>query len=116
MSVPAGMGVQRSGRMWSLRREWSRAFTVMLGLLLVAAVASVVGVWGLVDQVNSTARQLRHESATSAALQTAVVAHEEIAHKLLSNEPVDRTGFVRQQQSISSQFAEAVGYSRSVTV
>jgi hypothetical protein len=80
----------------------------MLGLLLVAGVASVVGVWGLVDQVNSTARQLRHESAISAALQTAVVAHEEVAHQLLSDERVDRTAFVRAQQSISDQFTEAI--------
>jgi diguanylate cyclase (GGDEF)-like protein len=80
----------------------------MLALLLVAGIATVVGVWGLVDQVNGTARQLRHESAASVALQTAVVDHEEIAHKLLSDESVDRAGFVRQQQSISRQFAEAV--------
>jgi diguanylate cyclase (GGDEF)-like protein len=103
-----GVGVARPGRIWSLRREWSRAFNVMLALLLVAAIATVVGVWGLVDQVNGTARQLRYESSTSAGLQSAIVAHEEVGHKLLSDEPVDRAAYVRAQGDIARQFAEAV--------
>ena len=88
-------------RTWSLRREWSRAFSIMLLLLLVAAGASIVGVRGVLDETQSSARQLDRESVAIATLQTDLVAHEEVAHKLLSDEPVDRAAFVRQQHAIS---------------
>jgi diguanylate cyclase (GGDEF)-like protein len=99
--------VDRATRRRSLRREWSRAFAIMLVLLLVSAVATIVGVGGLVDQVRATARQLHVESVTVATLSSDVVVHEEIAHKLLSDETVDRTAFVQQQQEISSLFDHA---------
>lgn len=91
----------------SLRREWSRAFVVMLVLLLVSAVAAIVGVRGLVDQVRATARQLHVQSETVATLTSGVVAHEEIGHKILSNESVDRLAYVQQQQEISALFERA---------
>jgi diguanylate cyclase (GGDEF)-like protein len=97
----------RATRRRSLRREWSRAFAIMLALLLVSAIATIVGVRGLVDQVRATARQLHVESVTVATLSGDVVAHEEVAHKLLSDETVDRTAFVQQQQEISSLFDHA---------
>ena len=86
------------GRMWSLRREWSRAFTVMLALLLVSAAATIVGVRGVVDQLSGTALQLHRESVTVAALRADIMAHEQIAHELLSGQPVERSAFVQQQQ------------------
>ncbi len=79
----------------------------MLALLLISAVATVVGVRGLVDQVRTTARQLHVESVTVAALSSDVVAHEEVGHKLLSNESVDRLAYVQQQQEIGALFAHA---------
>ena len=91
----------------SLRREWSRAFAIMLVLLLVSAVATVVGVRGLVNQVRATARQLHVESVTVDAISSDVVAHEEVGHKLLSNESVDRLAYVQQQQEISAMFEHA---------
>ncbi|HVA04363.1 MAG TPA: EAL domain-containing protein [Acidimicrobiales bacterium] len=100
-------GSDHPERTWSLRREWSRAFTVMLVLLLLAASASIVGVWRLVDGVRGTASRLDRESVASSALSTNVVAHEEVAHKILSDETVDRSAFLRQQQAISTQFEAA---------
>ena len=94
-------------RTWSLRREWSRAFAIMLLLLLATAAATIVGVQGVVDQVEGTGLQLHLESRTAAALTTAVVNHEQTAHKLLSDKPVDRPAFVRQQQQISDLFDQA---------
>jgi len=91
----------------SLRREWSRAFAIMLVLVLVSAVATIVGVRGLVDQVRATARQLHVESVTVATLSSDVVAHEETGHKLLSNESVDRLAYVQQQQEIAALFEQA---------
>jgi diguanylate cyclase (GGDEF)-like protein len=94
--------------MRSLRSEWSRAFVVMLALLLVAAVATIVGVRGLVNQVKGPAHQLHRESVAVAGLSAAVVAHEEVAHKLLSNEPVDKTAFIQQQDQLSRLFTDAI--------
>ena len=79
----------------------------MLALLLVAAVATIVGVRGVVDEVQQTAAQLHRETVTVAALRTDLVTHEELAHKLLSNEPADRTVFLRQQQQITRSFQQA---------
>jgi diguanylate cyclase (GGDEF)-like protein len=95
----------RSARTWSLRREWARAFAIMLALLLVAAAMTVVGLRGVVNDVQSTAHQLRRESVAVAALRTDLVAHEEVGHKLLSDEPVNRQGYVADQQRISREFA-----------
>jgi diguanylate cyclase (GGDEF)-like protein len=97
-----------AGRRSSLRREWSRAFVIMLALVLVSAVATIVGVRGLVGQVRGTARQLHRESSTVSVLSADLVDHEEIAHKLLSNEPVDRVAFVEQQAEISRLFVQAI--------
>src|SRR5450631_2841085 len=104
-----GLGplVESTTRRRSLRREWSRAFAIMLVLVLVSAVATIVGVRGLVDQVRATARQLHVESVTVATLNSDVVAHEEVGHKLLSNESVDRAAYVQQQQQISALFDHA---------
>jgi diguanylate cyclase (GGDEF)-like protein len=98
---------ERATRRRSLRREWSRAFAIMLVLLLISAVATIVGVRGLVDQVRATGRQLHLEAVTGAALSSDVVAHEETGHKILSNEPVDRLAYVQQQQEISALFVRA---------
>jgi len=103
----AGTMVNGPGRTWSLRREWSRAFSIMLVLLLVSAAAAIGGVHGVVDELSGTAGQLRLESATVAALRTDLVDHEQIAHQLLSDNPVDRSAFVQQQQEISRVFDQA---------
>jgi diguanylate cyclase (GGDEF)-like protein len=79
----------------------------MLLLLLVAAVATIVGVRSVVDEVRGTAAQLHLESKTVAVLSSDVVAHEQIAHKLLSNEPVDRAAFVQSQQEVARLFDQA---------
>ena len=103
----------------SLRREWSQAFSIMLALLLVAAAATIAGVWGVVSQVQATAMLLHRESVTVAALRSDLVAHEQAAHKLLSDEPTDRAAFLAQQTTIAAEFgtAESVfSSSRSMTV
>jgi diguanylate cyclase (GGDEF)-like protein len=79
----------------------------MLVLLLLAAAASIVGVWGLVDGVRGTAGQLNRESVTVAALSGNLVAHEQVAHKILGDIPVDRTAFLRQQAVLDAEFDAA---------
>lgn len=101
------IGVAGSAPRWSLRREWSRAFTVMLVLLLAAAAATIVGGWGLVSEMQRTAYQLHVESDTVAELRVDLHEHEQLGHKLLGNEPVDRSAFVQQQHEISHLFDQA---------
>ncbi len=79
----------------------------MLVLLLVAAVTTIGGVSSLVDGIRGTATQLRHESETVAVLNTDLVAHEETGHKLMSDEPVNRSAYLAQQQQISRLFVQA---------
>jgi Lecithin retinol acyltransferase len=99
--VGAGSMADGPVRTWSLRREWSRGFTVMLVLLLSAAAATIFGGGGLVRQMQSTASQLHVESDTVAALRFDLHEHEQLGHKLLDKKPVDRSAFVRQQHEIS---------------
>jgi len=101
------VGVDGSARTWSLRREWSRGFTIMLVLLLAAIAATIVGGWGLLSEMQRTASQIHAESATVAALRAELHEHEQLGHKLLSNVPVDRSALVQQQQEISSLFDQA---------
>jgi len=91
----------------SLRRDWSRAFRIMLVVLLAAAVATLVGV--LVRDFSDTARRLDRESVTAAILRGNVVDHESTAHQLLSGAVVDRQAFLSQQAGISVAFHDALG-------
>jgi diguanylate cyclase (GGDEF)-like protein len=91
-----------------LRREWAKSFTVMLLLLLVAAATTLVGVRGVVGELRGTAHQLNRESTTIATLRTDLVNHEETAHKILSDEPVNRSEFFHEQQDIARRFSAAV--------
>jgi diguanylate cyclase (GGDEF)-like protein len=97
-------GVERT---WSLQREWTRAFTIMLVLLLVAAAATFVGVRGLVVEVRGTANQIRLESLAIARIRVAITAHEEVAQKLLSGAPVDRVAYAADQHRIARMFDRA---------
>jgi hypothetical protein len=101
------IGGDAPGRTWSLRREWSRAFTIMLLLLLVAAGATFVGVSSLVDGIGGTARQLHRESEAVVVLRTELTNQSEVGLRLLSNEVVDRAAYLEQQQHISHLFDQA---------
>jgi len=105
-SSAASEGVPTERR-WSLRREWSRAFTIMLALLLVAAVVSIVGVRTLVDAVGGTARQLNQESVAVAGLRSDLLSQEQIAHTLLAGSLIDRSAFIRHQRETSTRFDTA---------
>ena len=94
-------------RRWSLRREWSRAFALLLSTLLVVGVGAIVGVHAVVHEVQGTARQLHRESVTVARLQSDLIDHEQAGHRLLSAESVDRTAFLRQQDAITAEFTAA---------
>ncbi|MCB5294796.1 putative bifunctional diguanylate cyclase/phosphodiesterase [Arthrobacter sp. SO3] len=107
-AVAVGAEARRFGPSGSLKAEWSRAFALMLVALLLGALATVVGLRVVTDQVQATAAQLHRESDAVAGLRSALDAHEQTGHELLSNAPVDRTAFLRQQQDISRRFDDAV--------
>jgi len=94
-------------RTWSLQREWSRAFLLMLAALLLGATVTIVGVRGLMEQVHSTAARLHTELDHVEALRTALDAQEQQGHQLLSNASADRSAFIRQQEDISRLFEDA---------
>ncbi len=94
-------------RTWSLQREWSRAFLLMLAALLIGATVTIVGVRGLMEQVHSTAARLHAEVDQVEALRAALDAHEQQGHLLLSKAPADRSAFLLEQDRISRLFEEA---------
>jgi len=93
-------------RTWSLRREWGRAFTIILALLLVASIGIFAGVRHLADQYGNTAHDLDLEMTTIASLDAAVSAHEYAAHQLLNGEPSPGT-FLEAQLDLSDAFTDA---------
>jgi diguanylate cyclase (GGDEF)-like protein len=101
------IGADAPGRTWSLRREWSRAFTIMLLLLLLAAASTFVGVSSLVDGIGDTAGQLNEESQSVVDLRTELTIQNETGLRLLSDEPVDLAAYLQQQQEISRIFDKA---------
>jgi diguanylate cyclase (GGDEF)-like protein len=108
MKQPEITGAAERGRAWSLRREWTRAFAIMLALLLLAGIGTIAGVKRLNDQFSGTAHQRDRETSVVTALRISLVDHEQIAHQLLSGQPIDRAAFVGQQNDIVDHFAEAI--------
>ncbi|BCW71095.1 EAL domain-containing protein [Arthrobacter sp. NicSoilB8] len=96
-------------RAGSLKREWSRVFTLMLLALLAGVAATVVGVRVVTEQIQHATAQHRLESEAVAELRAGLDAHEQAALQLLSAVPVDTSAFLRQQNGISAQFDTAAG-------
>ena len=82
----------------------------MLVALLVGALATIVGVRGVADQVQETAAQLQGVSDTVAELRSALDTHEPAGHRLLSGAAVDRPAFLQQQQELDRRFDDAIRF------
>lgn len=107
-AVPVGSEGRRPGRTWSLKAEWSRAFALMLVALLLGALATIVGVRAVADQIEETAARLHRESETVADLRSALDAHEQAGHRLLSSAQADRSAYRQQQQDVTRRFEDAI--------
>ena len=107
-AVPVGTGT-RPGRTWSLKTEWSRAFALMLMALLVGALATIVGVRAVRTRSRKRPPSSQRASDTVAELRSALDAHEQAGHRLLSGAPADRPAFLQQQQDLARRFDDAIG-------
>ena len=96
------------GRTWSLRREWSRAFAILLVLLLLAGAATFLGVQQLVGQARTTARQLEQDSTTIFSLRTGLISNALTAHKVLAGLPVSHQSLLDQEDTIAQEFRQAL--------
>lgn len=105
-SVP-GAAFTAPPRTWSLRREWSRAFILMLIALLVGAAVTIVGVRGVVGHVQAADSRLLLEAERIESLREALDAHEQLGHRLPSDPAADHAAFTAQQQEISALFDAA---------
>jgi diguanylate cyclase (GGDEF)-like protein len=94
-------------RSWSLQREWSKAFTVMLLALLIGAVVTIVGVRSVLGQMEGAAGGLEAEYGSVADLAAALDTHEQLGQQLLSAAPVNRQAFILEQEDISGLFSRA---------
>lgn len=98
---------RRAARTWSLKREWSRAFMLMLVALLVGAAATILGVRGVTDQVQDTAGRLRMESQGVAELRAVLETNEQTGLQLLSGSSAEAAAFLQQQQDLRRRFDDA---------
>jgi diguanylate cyclase len=94
-------------RSFSLQREWSGAFTLMLLALFVGAGVTVVGVRSVVSEMEAATGRLQAEYGSVAELAAALDTHEQLGHQLLAAAPVDREAFAREQRDIQELFRAA---------
>ncbi|HEY5248051.1 MAG TPA: EAL domain-containing protein, partial [Dermatophilaceae bacterium] len=81
--------------------------SIMVALSLATGAATIIGVRSVIDDVNGTARQVHVQSRAATELRSLIVYHEEVAQKLLGDQSVDRSAFLREQQEISVLFDRA---------
>lgn len=98
-----------AGRTASLKREWSKAFVLMLVTLLVGVTATLFGVRGVTDQVLGTGDRLRLVAETVTGLRAALEANEQAAIRLLTAPGSGSAEFLQQQQEIARLFDDAAG-------
>ena len=94
-------------RSFSLQREWSGAFTLMLLALFVGAAVTVVGVRFVVNEMEVANGRLQAEYGSVADLAAALETHEQLGHQLLAAGPVNREAFVLEQQDLEALFRAA---------
>jgi diguanylate cyclase (GGDEF)-like protein len=94
-------------RAFSLQREWSGAFTLMLLALFIGAAVTVVGVRFVVNEMEAATERLQAEYGSVEELTAAVDTHEQLGHQLLAAAPVNREAFVLEQQDIEELFGAA---------
>ncbi|WP_426939334.1 diguanylate cyclase domain-containing protein [Pseudarthrobacter sp. S3] len=94
-------------RSYSLQREWSGAFTLMLLALFLGAAVTVVGVRFVVNEMEAANGRLQAEYGSVADLEAALEAHEQLGHQLLAAAPVNREAFFREQQDIEELYRAA---------
>ena len=100
-------GVRGQERSWSLRREWTRAFVLMLTLVMATGACTVVGLWHLVGQINGVAQQRDRETSVVGQLRSTLVAHETEAHRFINYKPIDPAEYLRHQADLTALFARA---------
>ncbi|ALV40585.1 hypothetical protein AU252_04880 [Pseudarthrobacter sulfonivorans] len=94
-------------RSFSLQREWSGAFTLMLLALFIGAAVTVVGVRFVVNEMEAATARLQAEYGSVAELTAALETHEQLGHQLLAAAPVNREAFVLEQKEIEELFRAA---------
>jgi diguanylate cyclase (GGDEF)-like protein len=88
----------------SLRREWTRAFAIMLLILLAAAIFPIVGAEQIETKLNVEAVHLQTQSAAISGLRADVVVNAQLGHQLLSQEPVIRAALAQQELQVQGRF------------
>jgi diguanylate cyclase (GGDEF)-like protein len=92
----------------SLRREWTRAFAIMLVLLVVGGAATFGGVELIVGQFGGTSRQLAREVTVTDALRTDMIADQSNVDIMVSGFQVNRPAAVQDQADLSRTFVAAL--------
>lgn len=100
----------------SLRREWTRAFVIMLLILLAAAIFPIVGAQKIATKLNVEVARLQSQSAAISGLRADVLANAQLGHELLSQEPVIRAALAQQELKVQAGFQTVLAaFSTNVT-
>jgi diguanylate cyclase (GGDEF)-like protein len=92
----------------SLRREWTRAFAIMLVLLVVGGAVTFGGVELIVGQFGGISRQLAREVTVTAALRTELIADQSNVDIMVSGLQVNRVAAIHGQADLSRTFVKAL--------
>jgi diguanylate cyclase (GGDEF)-like protein len=92
----------------SLRREWTRAFTIMLVFILLGGAATFVGVQAIVSQFSGASRQLAREVTLTDSLRAQMLSDETNVVDLMAGLGANRAGSLKTQDGISATFATAL--------
>src|SRR5438105_9969147 len=92
----------------SLRRAWTRAFVLMLALVMATGTCTIVGMWQLVAKFNGVAVQRDRETSVVGSLRASIIAHETAGHAIYFGGPIDRAAFIRQQSADEALFQRAI--------
>ena len=98
---------RRKPRRWSLQREWSRVFTMMLLALMAGAAITIVGVRFVVHGMEDAAMRLQVEYASVAGLSEALESHEKSGYRLLAAASPERGSFSQGQAEVGRLFEAA---------
>src|ERR1700733_10833681 len=93
---------------FSLRREWTRAFTIMLVCILLGGAGTFVGVQAIVGEFSGTSRQLAREVTLTDSLRAQMLTDEYNVVTLMAGLAGDRAGAIKTQNGISATFTTAL--------
>lgn len=105
-SLPAARPAARKG---GLKRQWRRAFAVIVSVMALGVAIDVVAMCALVSRLRDTAEQIEHVQTVNARLQGDLTVFGDHAHLAIEETPVDESDAGAVREAVESGFEELIG-------